>query len=489
MGQGFRLNQTSCQNGSFQFYIDTNTRANVTYNYEFYSTDIYGNQAATSFFNFYLEDIPPAFTLTENNNFCSHANIANCPRLRLITIDISGSCSNNTDSISLVLNDATSSPITIDSSTCQSTGTWQQNNVSVKFGENTFLLTATNARGLETKIQRSLYNDFKAYIIPTTPALVHDVIQNIDFSATIPIDILNLDGTINRSTTANDLDLASIGLRVELETTVPYISIVDGNLEGSFSLFTSNLATSTQTKLKLISDDEDVYSNVDITFNYHGDPLSQFLWHLQLDIGTTQFVSSTIDFEQDSDINYRGEAINYTGKGVNVAIVDDGLYPTHPEFTKDPSNTIAKSPTVLTEHKNFFAPSDTDTNYTNPIYCILEQKGILHHGTMVTGLIASSALNKVGLAGIAPEVGLSSYNIISDSADACSNSRLTNNFYREIVSDPATTKIDVYNNSWGSHLHLNCESATTSSEALYSRHPTHKLDKLCGQLRLRPQPR
>ena len=71
----------------------------------------------------------------------------------------------------------------------------------------------------------------------------------------------------------------------------------------------------------------------------------------------------------------------YTGDGINVAVVDDGMHYNHEDLTDN----------VLTSFNHNYDPDQTD------IYSYFED-----HGTAVAGLIAAKD-NSLGMRGVAPE--------------------------------------------------------------------------------------
>ena len=134
------------------------------------------------------------------------------------------------------------------------------------------------------------------------------------------------------------------------------------------------------------------------------DPLYSCQWHLNSAEGV--------------DINVEAAwAQGVTGEGVNVAVVDDGMYFTH-EDLKD----------------NVDTSRNHDYTGRGSIYTPLE-----HHGTHVSGIIAARD-NGIGVRGVAPRATVYGYNYLAGpttlfhEADAMTRNRVTT---------------AVSNNSWG----------------------------------------
>ena len=139
------------------------------------------------------------------------------------------------------------------------------------------------------------------------------------------------------------------------------------------------------------------------------DPLYGCQWHLNND---DQFRNSA-----GQDIRVEEVWPTYTGSGINVAVVDDGMHYWHEDLTGN----------VLTSFNHNYDPDLTD------IYHPFED-----HGTAVAGLIAAKD-NSLGMRGVAPEAKIYGYNYlvvntVANAADAMSR-------------NAATTAIS--NNSWG----------------------------------------
>ena len=139
------------------------------------------------------------------------------------------------------------------------------------------------------------------------------------------------------------------------------------------------------------------------------DPLYGCQWHLK---NNDQFRNSA-----GQDIRVEEVWPTYTGDGINVAVVDDGMHYTHEDLTDN----------VLTSFNHNYDPALTS------IYHPFED-----HGTAVAGLIAAKD-NSLGMRGVAPEAKIYGYNNLVDQSDANEADAMSRN--------AATTAIS--NNSWG----------------------------------------
>ena len=139
------------------------------------------------------------------------------------------------------------------------------------------------------------------------------------------------------------------------------------------------------------------------------DPLYGCQWHLNND---DQFRNSA-----GQDIGVEEVWPTYTGSGINVAVVDDGMHHQHEDLTDN----------VLTSFNHNYDPDLTD------IYHPFED-----HGTAVAGLIAAKD-NSLGMRGVAPEAKIYGYNYLVEQTNANEANAMSRN--------AATTAIS--NNSWG----------------------------------------
>ena len=139
------------------------------------------------------------------------------------------------------------------------------------------------------------------------------------------------------------------------------------------------------------------------------DPLYGCQWHLN---NNDQFRNSA-----GFDIGVEDVWPTYTGDGITVAVVDDGMHYTHEDLKDNVDTTLNHN----------YNTNDTD------IYDYFEW-----HGTAVAGLIAAKDNDK-GVRGVAPEATIYGYNYLEAVSDANRADAMTRN--------SATTAVS--NNSWG----------------------------------------
>ena len=142
------------------------------------------------------------------------------------------------------------------------------------------------------------------------------------------------------------------------------------------------------------------------------DPLFGEQWHLQ-NTGQSEGTAG-------ADANIVEAWDSYSGVGVVVGIVDDGLQHTHPDL----------SPNYVAELSFDFNDDDADPTPTAGD----------SHGTSCAGVAAAQGNNNLGVSGSAPEAGLAGLRLIAaattDAQDAAALSYLNQS-------------IDIYSNSWG----------------------------------------
>ena len=138
------------------------------------------------------------------------------------------------------------------------------------------------------------------------------------------------------------------------------------------------------------------------------DPLYGCQWHLNND---DQFRNSA-----EQDIRVEEVWPTYTGDGINVAVVDDGMHHQHEDLAGN----------VLTSLNHNYDPDLTD------IYQPFED-----HGTAVAGLIAAKD-NSLGMRGVAPEATIYGYNLLVNLTDMNIADAMNRN----------ATSTAISNNSW-----------------------------------------
>jgi subtilisin family serine protease len=159
------------------------------------------------------------------------------------------------------------------------------------------------------------------------------------------------------------------------------------------------------------------------------DPLFTSQWHL---LNTGQEVGNP-DFQHlfgvaGEDINVV-EAWNrgYTGEGVTVAVIDNGVQLIHPDLIPNLHPTLRFNAINL-------------GNNPNPTLLDLAP----YHGTAVAGLIGAAANNGIGGVGVAPGVQLIPVKLISAVTPPIDPTSFVAAFQFALQND-----IDITNNSWG----------------------------------------
>ena len=155
------------------------------------------------------------------------------------------------------------------------------------------------------------------------------------------------------------------------------------------------------------------------------DPLYGCQWHLK---NNDQFRNSG-----GHDIRVEEVWPTYTGSGINVAVVDDGMHYQHEDLTDN----------VLSSFNHNYDSALTDIYHP-----------FRNHGTAVAGLIAAKD-NSLGMRGVAPEAKIYGYNFLREDTDANEADAMSRN--------AATTAIS--NNSWGPGDSDEPEPATALWEA------------------------
>lgn len=184
------------------------------------------------------------------------------------------------------------------------------------------------------------------------------------------------------------------------------------------------------------------------------DPLYKHQWHLK---NTGQSFGASTPAVAGNDINVEGVwQDGITGKGVVVAVIDDGIDIFHPDL---------KDNILVNLSHNYH----TGRHNTAPFRGVLtgadgKKTGGYHdfpHGTAVAGLIAAKGWNGIGSRGVAPNVNLVSFNaleiFVTEAEDFFKNNQIpytnTNaglSLNRQLDAFVKhLDKVDIYNNSWG----------------------------------------
>ncbi len=161
-------------------------------------------------------------------------------------------------------------------------------------------------------------------------------------------------------------------------------------------------------------------STIQISLNT--DPLYQHQWHLD-NTGQSNFAS--IAGTAGEDINIDSViAAGYTGQGITVAVVDEGLEIAHEDLQ---GNIVANG------------SWDFVNNDTDPTRSTTDSHG--DHGTSVAGLIAASGWNNKGGRGVSPKVSLKGFNFLQN--------QLLNNKIAALGGASYSQDVDIFVLSFG----------------------------------------
>lgn len=162
------------------------------------------------------------------------------------------------------------------------------------------------------------------------------------------------------------------------------------------------------------------------------DPLFQYQWHLK---NTGQNIGVITPATPGEDINVTtvwDDGI--TGKGVTVAVIDEGIDIFHPDLKDN----------ILTSLSYNY---HTGTINTTPV------TSSSSHGTAVAGLIAAKGWNGIGTRGVAPDANLISLNALEIFDGEVSDDGYSGAELQLVRLYDALTRnleyVDIYNNSWG----------------------------------------
>ena len=156
------------------------------------------------------------------------------------------------------------------------------------------------------------------------------------------------------------------------------------------------------------------------------DPLYKYQWHLD-NSGQTNFADNGGKVAEDLNLD-TVISDGYTGKGIIVAVVDDGLDIYHEDL---------KANIALGSWD--YVDGDSDPSWDKD-----KSKREGDHGTAVAGIIGAVGWNDIGVRGVAPDVSLKGFRYIGNSTtenhiDALGGS-----------SEATSSDIDIFNMSYGS---------------------------------------
>ena len=141
--------------------------------------------------------------------------------------------------------------------------------------------------------------------------------------------------------------------------------------------------------------------------------------------GEQWYLEENVTFYEENNIDanasvHFGNTYNYTGKGIKIAVIDDGLDITHPELNGTVVGTY-----------------DISTRSTNVAHASM----MGHHGTAVTGIIGAND-NGIGIKGIASESQI----IFLKHKEGMSDSETI-----ELFNKANEFGADIINCSWGTY--------------------------------------
>jgi len=167
------------------------------------------------------------------------------------------------------------------------------------------------------------------------------------------------------------------------------------------------------------------FKSSNISVEVLGDPLSKYLWQVE-NTGANDIHKDTQVANEDINV-VPALKKGFTGKGINLVVIDSGLEHTHPDLKNNYSKNISRDYTnSALSATNFLGDPKYDPNGNGTA-----------HGTACAGLAAAEAWNGIGTRGVAPQVTLGGYNFLHGSAAGYDNGEFhmyTNNDDIHIMS-------------------------------------------------------
>ncbi len=206
------------------------------------------------------------------------------------------------------------------------------------------------------------------------------------------------------------------------------------------------------------------YDQKKVTTKAGEDPLYEYQWHLKNNGSNVGAVHSS---DGKSDINVESVWKNgkgITGKGVKVAVIDEGVDMFHPDLKDNLSVELSH---------NYREASNNPNNPTPHRMLRFEGEELggwidYPHGTAVAGIIGAKGWNGIGTRGVAPNATLVSYNALetwfnkdTDEAKELFKANKVEFLYKveELqhirILDALKRNlqmVDIYNNSYGSGM-------------------------------------
>ena len=138
------------------------------------------------------------------------------------------------------------------------------------------------------------------------------------------------------------------------------------------------------------------------------------------------------------DLNVKSVWSEYTGDGIVIGVVDDGIDYTHPDI----------SPNFIDDYSHDYCGNDTDVM---PVDSHVDSEDIIDwHGTAVAGIAAGKGDNQIGITGVAYNSSIAGIRLVAGDCDYTYEDEYTLNdlaISEALVHD--LEHIDIYTNSWG----------------------------------------
>ena len=205
-------------------------------------------------------------------------------------------------------------------------------------------------------------------------------------------------------------------------------SMVNSNGDSSITYKTASSTQSSQSESFTfkVNDGTVDSDNATVTIDLKTDPLYKHAWHLN-NTGQKNFADYAGNVGSDINVD-TVISDGYTGHGIKVAVVDEGLELLHEDLA--PNIVDGGSYNVV-----------DGTNDPKKAY---DANDPGDHGTSVAGIISARGWNNIGTRGVAPKSSLAGCNLLENSINDNANICLGNN------SDYPLKNNDIFNMSYGS---------------------------------------
>ncbi|AZQ11492.1 S8 family serine peptidase [Shewanella khirikhana] len=197
---------------------------------------------------------------------------------------------------------------------------------------------------------------------------------------------------------------------------------------GSFSYLANAMEGSEIVQFKVSDGKSESISTLTIHIS-EGDPLFEHQWHLRNN-GQNAFAKNRGKAGEDMNVS-EAVASGITGKGIIVAVVDDGLEVSHPDL---------KNNVIPGGSYNLITGTIDPTPFADSAA----------HGTSVAGIIAAEGWNDVGGRGVAPQAGLIGFNFLDrDPTGKVKSVQTFENFAKSHGASAYSDRARVFNQSYG----------------------------------------